>query len=110
MALRSVLLIGGTATDRQIDKLKNKRHLVIGSPGRIGELLARGKLKAKHLRVGALSAAWATTAQAASKALIRFISIRHRRLVLIYGVARDARAILLPLEFQSVPRNTGLMQ
>jgi superfamily II DNA/RNA helicase len=50
MALRSVLLIGGTAVDRQIDKLKNKPQLVIGSPGRIGELLARGKLKAKHLR------------------------------------------------------------
>jgi superfamily II DNA/RNA helicase len=50
LALRSVLLIGGTATDRQIDKLKAKPHLVVGSPGRIGELLARGKLKAKHVR------------------------------------------------------------
>jgi superfamily II DNA/RNA helicase len=50
LALRSVLLIGGTATDRQIDKLKTKPHLVIGSPGRIGELLSRGKLKAKHVR------------------------------------------------------------
>jgi superfamily II DNA/RNA helicase len=49
MALRSLLLIGGTSTDRQVDKLKNKPHLVIGSPGRIAELIARGKLKMKHV-------------------------------------------------------------
>lgn len=49
MALRSLLLIGGTSTDRQIDKLKTKPHLVIGSPGRIAELIARGKLKTKHV-------------------------------------------------------------
>ncbi len=47
--VRSVLLIGGTSTDRQIEKLKKKPHIVAGSPGRIGELLAKGKLKAKHV-------------------------------------------------------------
>ncbi len=49
-AIRSVLLIGGTATDRQIDKLKTKPHVVVGSPGRIVELLERGKLKTAHIR------------------------------------------------------------
>jgi ATP-dependent RNA helicase DeaD len=49
-AIRSVLLIGGTATDRQIDKLKTKPHIVVGSPGRIVELMERGKLKATHIR------------------------------------------------------------
>src|SRR5690606_14445704 len=49
MAVRSLLLIGGTSTDRQIDRLKKKPHLVIGSPGRIGELIAKGKLKTKHV-------------------------------------------------------------
>lgn len=49
-AIRSVLLIGGTATDRQIDKLKAKPQVVVGSPGRIVELIERGKLKATHLR------------------------------------------------------------
>jgi superfamily II DNA/RNA helicase len=47
--IRAVLLIGGTATDRQIEKLKKKPHLVVGSPGRIAELIAKGKLKAKNL-------------------------------------------------------------
>jgi superfamily II DNA/RNA helicase len=48
--VRSVLLIGGTATDRQIEKLKKKPHLVVGSPGRMNELIAKGKLKTKDLR------------------------------------------------------------
>src|SRR5687768_3535739 len=48
--VRSLLLIGGTSTERQIDKLKKKPHLVVGSPGRIAELLGKGKLKAQHLR------------------------------------------------------------
>jgi ATP-dependent RNA helicase DeaD len=50
MALRSLLLIGGTSTERQIEKLKKKPHLVVGSPGRIAELIAKGKLKARDVR------------------------------------------------------------
>ena len=38
------------ATDRQIDKLKAKPHVVVGSPGRIVELIERGKLKTVHIR------------------------------------------------------------
>jgi superfamily II DNA/RNA helicase len=48
--IRTLLLIGGTSTERQIDKLKKKPHVVVGSPGRIGELIAKGKLKTQHLR------------------------------------------------------------
>jgi superfamily II DNA/RNA helicase len=48
--VRSLLLIGGTSTERQIDKLKKKPHVVVGSPGRIAELLAKGKLKAQYVR------------------------------------------------------------
>ena len=49
-AIRSVLLIGGTATARQIEKLKSKPQVVVGSPGRMVELIERGKLKTTHLR------------------------------------------------------------
>src|SRR6202011_2305596 len=35
---------------RQIDKLKAKPHVVVGSPGRIVELIERGKLKTLHIR------------------------------------------------------------
>src|SRR2546426_671586 len=37
--IRSLLLIGGTSLDRQIDKLKKKPHIGVGSPGRIREHL-----------------------------------------------------------------------
>jgi superfamily II DNA/RNA helicase len=50
LALRTVLLIGGTSTERQIDKLKKKPQLVVGSPGRICELIERGKLKMRDVR------------------------------------------------------------
>ena len=43
--IRVLLLIGGTSMDRQIEKLKKKPHVVVGSPGRIRELLTMGKLK-----------------------------------------------------------------
>jgi ATP-dependent RNA helicase DeaD len=48
--IRSLLLIGGTPLDRQIDKLKKKPHLVVGSPGRIRELIGMGKLKVHAVR------------------------------------------------------------
>jgi superfamily II DNA/RNA helicase len=43
--VRTLLLIGGTSTERQIDKLKQKPHVVVGSPGRIRELIGMRKLK-----------------------------------------------------------------
>ena len=48
--VRSLLLIGGTPLDRQVDKLKSKPHLVVGTPGRIHELLGMGKLKGQEVR------------------------------------------------------------
>ncbi len=50
LPIRSVLLIGGTAMQRQIEKLKKKPQLVIGSPGRVRELIGLGKLKAHTVR------------------------------------------------------------
>lgn len=50
MPVRTLLLIGGTSMERQIDKLKKKPQIVVGSPGRIRELIAMGKLKAHTLK------------------------------------------------------------
>jgi ATP-dependent RNA helicase DeaD len=49
-AMRSLLLIGGTSMERQLDKLKAKPHLVVGSPGRIRDLMTMGKLKVQAVR------------------------------------------------------------
>jgi superfamily II DNA/RNA helicase len=48
--IRSLLLIGGTSMVRQIDKLKTRPHIVVGSPGRIRELIGMGKLKTQAVR------------------------------------------------------------
>jgi len=48
--VRTLLLIGGTAMDRQVDKLKKKPHVVVGSPGRIRELIGLRKLKPAAVR------------------------------------------------------------
>ncbi|MFO1490228.1 MAG: DEAD/DEAH box helicase [Kiritimatiellia bacterium] len=50
LAVRVLLLIGGTPVDRQIDKLKKKPHIVVGSPGRIQELALAGRLKLQAVR------------------------------------------------------------
>jgi ATP-dependent RNA helicase DeaD len=50
LPIRSLLLIGGTSMDRQIDKLKKKPQVVIGSPGRIRELIGMNKLKPQSIK------------------------------------------------------------
>ena len=50
LPIRTLLLIGGTLMQRQLDKLKKKPHMVIGSPGRILDLIGMGKLKVNAAR------------------------------------------------------------
>lgn len=44
-------LIGGASMQRQVDKLKQHPHIVVGTPGRIHEIVAAGKLKLHHIRL-----------------------------------------------------------
>jgi len=50
IAMRTLLLIGGTSRERQLEKLKKKPQLVVGSPGRILELIQEGKLQTKAIK------------------------------------------------------------
>lgn len=45
LPVKSLLLIGGTNTKRQVEKLKKKPQLIVGSTGRIHELVRMKKLK-----------------------------------------------------------------
>lgn len=49
--IRTLLLIGGTLMQRQIDKLKKRPQIVVGSPGRILELIGMGKLKVQAVKM-----------------------------------------------------------
>ncbi|MFK7694115.1 DEAD/DEAH box helicase [Paenibacillus sp. HJGM_3] len=50
LGLRSQALIGGAAISRQIEKLRLHPHLVVGTPGRIMELIQARKLKMHEVR------------------------------------------------------------
>lgn len=50
LGIRSQALIGGAAIKRQLEKLKLHPQLVVGTPGRIREILAQRKLKLHTLR------------------------------------------------------------
>ncbi len=49
--VRSLALIGGANIARQIDKLKKKPQIVVGSAGRILELVKKGKLKLQQTKM-----------------------------------------------------------
>lgn len=48
--IKIVQLIGGISYDRQIDRLKQKPHVVVGSPGRVKDFIDKGKLKIHNLK------------------------------------------------------------
>ncbi len=50
LALRSQALIGGANIARQMDKLKQKPQIIIGSTGRMLELSRKGKLRLAHVK------------------------------------------------------------
>lgn len=47
--VRTLVLMGGVNIARQIDSLKAKPHVVVGTPGRILELLEKKKITGHHL-------------------------------------------------------------
>ncbi|MFQ3545335.1 DEAD/DEAH box helicase [Halobacillus rhizosphaerae] len=48
--ITSASLIGGANVKRQIDKLKKKPNIVMGTPGRVNELIQKKKLKAHEFQ------------------------------------------------------------
>jgi superfamily II DNA/RNA helicase len=50
LELRSQALIGGVSPKRQLETLKKKPHLIVGTPGRVAELIQERKLKPHTVR------------------------------------------------------------
>lgn len=48
--IRSLALVGGANIDRQLEKLREKPHIVVGTPGRILEIQSRKKLKVHEVK------------------------------------------------------------
>ncbi|KGX85551.1 DEAD/DEAH box helicase [Pontibacillus litoralis] len=49
-SIKSTTLIGGANVKRQIEKLKKKPHIIIGTPGRLLELIKQKKLKMHEIQ------------------------------------------------------------
>ncbi len=50
MRLFTTLVVGGTNIDRQIQQLRRGPHVIIGTPGRLRDLMKRRVLKLDHIR------------------------------------------------------------
>lgn len=115
---RAVLLIGGTSTERQIEKLKKKPHLVVGSPGRIAELLDKGKLKAQYLRSIVIDEADRLLSEESLLAVRAIIQAAPRTRQLIFAsatleresaaIAKDWAPELLTLQAGAAAVNTDI--
>ncbi len=50
LPVRSTPIIGGVNINRQIDKLKDKPQIIVGSPGRVLELINKNKIKTQTIK------------------------------------------------------------
>ncbi|GGD12091.1 DEAD/DEAH box helicase [Pontibacillus salipaludis] len=48
--IRSASLIGGANVKRQLEKLKKKPHVIVGTPGRVNDLIEKKKLKMHEVK------------------------------------------------------------
>jgi len=48
--VRSLALVGGANIDRQLEKLKEKPHIIVGTPGRVIDIYKRKKLKLHEVK------------------------------------------------------------
>lgn len=94
MPLKTLLLIGGTSLDRQLEKLKKKPHVVVGSPGRIRELLAMGKLKAHTIRAIVLDESDTLLVRESAEAVTNIVSAAPKERQLLFVSASDPQASL----------------
>jgi superfamily II DNA/RNA helicase len=118
MPVRTLLLIGGTSLERQVEKLKKKPHIAVGSPGRIRELIAMGKLKAHTFKVIVLDEADTLLDQESLESTRKIVLAAPRDRQLLFASATeqtrssDEVALLAPnhivLQTEIAPVNTNI--
>ncbi len=108
--IRTLLLIGGTIMDRQIEKLKKKPQIVVGSSGRIRELIQLGKLKAHQLKMLVIDEADRLLAQESQPAMRDLLHVlpRDRQMVFVSAtVQAESREVIALLSPQLVMLQTA---
>lgn len=88
-AVRVLLLIGGTSKDRQLDKLKKKPHIVVGSPGRILELIRMEKLKTHRIKAVVVDEADRLLVEESLPDLLGILKAAPRQRQLVFASATE---------------------
>lgn len=95
--LFSVILVGGTNIGRQISQVQRKPHVIIGTPGRIKDLMNRGILRLDNVKTFVLDEADRMCDMGFSKD-IRFIAgqlpAQHQTLCFSATMTQDVKIIV----------------
>jgi len=116
--VRTLLLVGGTLIERQVEKLKTKPHVVVGSPGRIHELIQLRKFKPHTVKCVVIDEADRLLCDESAKAIHDLLHGMPRDRQLVYVSATEQQqsmttiAALSPklvmLRTVDVPVNTNI--
>ncbi len=87
--LRVMLAVGGTSMERQLDKLKLKPHVVVGTPGRVRDLIGARKLKTQALRTVVIDEADRLLVQESLSAIRDIIKAAPRERQLVFASATE---------------------
>ena len=85
LEIRLQVLIGGVSIKRQLEKLKSKPHVIIGTPGRINELIELRKIKphtVKNIIIDEVDRLLVGDSLVAIRSIIKS-TLRERRLVFV---------------------------
>ena len=100
--IRVQALIGGVSTKRQLEKLKSKPHIIVGTPGRISELIEIRKIKphtVKSIIVDEVDRLLVGESLTEIRGIIK-ATLRERRLVFVSATQRaetsQEAAVLAP--------------
>ena len=90
LPIRLQALIGGVSIKRQLDKLKGKPHIIVGTSGRINELIDSRKIKphtVKHIIIDEADRLLLGDSLAASRSIVK-AAPRERQLVFVSATQR----------------------
>ncbi|GGF20360.1 putative ATP-dependent RNA helicase YfmL [Halobacillus andaensis] len=103
--VQSATLIGGANVKRQIEKLKKKPQLVIGTPGRVFELMQKKKLKAHEIKTIVLDEADQLLVPEHIKMVQNIIkSTLKERQILLYSATLPEEVEKTASEFMKSPK------
>ncbi len=100
LSITTVVLLGGTTIDRQLVKLKSKPEIVVGTLGRLADLVSLGKLRTSALKVLVLDEAdrlFANETEDLAMALLKSAPASATRVLVSATIPERIRKDMRPL-------------